>query len=685
MSARANPPPFEACLKDAQVLARDWIPRWLGQLQKTLQQCAATASHHQEKQAYLHAGTVLVGARDRMADQFLKALSDGVQAAQERATGNAPRVPSTQRAWDGVSMEDLELMDHLQVQATVELARLQQVVKMAADSELLALGALLSGAQGLPAVRQEANPLRPEVVIAALMQALSHLHVDEAARMRWLHVGAVPLGAELQRFYRDLALGLEQRNVQPAAYVVVPTVVAHRAAVAEGSTRPESAPLDTKIGDAAVLTLDHLHQLLVGNLDHGGEVVSDQGASGSGNAMVRTLAVEVVALMLRTIAQDQRLLPSVRDMVQQLKPVLLHLARAEPRFFADRHNPARRLLDTITARSLAFSSEQDTGYAEYAQQVHDVVKTMNASTSALPDRIVEQLNRLLPQSAPDQGLAMQTLVHVEQRHLLAEHVAREIQARPDFGRAPGLVRRFLCDPWAQVLAHARLHLGTAGKGCLDDVPAQRYMDILPDLLWSCQLAQASLNRPRLVRVVPAILRTLREGLDSIDYPRVRAEAFFQGLMGLHEAAYKTRHNGDPAAPLPPRGDEPAPEPWMHAEEARHSGFVDTLLAAPDFADTQPFARGLSLLASEPLPELAVGAWVELEQQDVVRRCQLRWASPHGTLFLFNTAEGLPISLTRQGLDRLSAQGRLRVVAGQGILDEALAAVARQAWINSGKL
>jgi Protein of unknown function (DUF1631) len=684
MNARANTP-FDACLKDALVLARDWIPRWLGQLQKELQQRAATAPHHHEKQAYLHAGTVLVGARDGVADGFLKALSDGMYAAMERDNGNPPRAHSTRRNWDGVSLEDLELMDHQQVQATVELARLQQVVRIAADAELLALGALLSGAQGLAAVRQEANPLRPEVVIAALMQALSLSNVDAAARMRWLHAGAVPLGAELQRFYRDLALGLEQLNVQPAGYVVVPTVVAFRAAAAEGGARPERALPEAKIGDAAVLTLDHLHQLLVGNLDHSGAAVSDHGASGSGNAMVRTLAAEVVALMLRTIAQDQRLLPSVRDMVQQLKPALLHLARSEPRFFADRHNPARRLLDTITARSLAFSSEQDTGFGDYAQQVHAVVQALQASTNALPERIVEQLERLQPHGAPDQGLAMQTLVRVEQRHLLAEHVAREIQARQDFGRAPGLVRRFLCGPWAQVLAHARLHLGAAGEGCLDDVPAQRYMDILPDLLWSCQLAQASLNRPRLVRIVPAILRTLREGLDSIDYPRARTDAFFQGLMGLHEAAYKTRHNGDQATPLLTRAAEPAPEPWMHAEEARHSGFMDTLLAAPDFADTQPFARELTLVAPEPLPELSVGAWVELEQQDLVRRCQLRWASPHGTLFLFNTAEGLPISLTRHGLERLSAQGRLRVVAGQGVLDEALAAVARQAWINSGKL
>ena len=55
------------------------------------------------------------------------------------------------------------------------------------------------------------------------------------------------------------------------------------------------------------------------------------------------------------------------------------------------------------------------------------------------------------------------------------------------------------------------------------------------------------------------------------------------------------------------------------------------------------------------------------------------------MFLFANAEGQPVSLTRRGLDRLTALGRLKVVAEQGVVDEALAAVARLAWANSGKL
>jgi hypothetical protein len=181
-----------------------------------------------------------------------------------------------------------------------------------------------------------------------------------------------------------------------------------------------------------------------------------------------------------------------------------------------------------------------------------------------------------------------------------------------------------------------------------------------------------------------VLRTLREGLDAIDFPRPQAESFFQALMGLHEAAYKSHRSGEMLKTSLRRPEEPvaAVEPWLQGHEARESGFIDTQLIVPEFVDTE------LLTCRQPLSSgdsLEVGAWIELQYPDRVQRCQLRWASPHRTLFLFATAEGQSVSLTRQGMDRLEASGQLRVVAEHGVVDEALAAVARLAWVNSGRL
>lgn len=687
MNARAESP-FDACLKEAFVLSTEWVPRWVGALYETLQQREAAAGNLRDKQDFAQARSVLESHRQLVADRFVERLGEVLQGGSPREA--ASRLGSG-RSLESLSFDDLELMDHDQVQETVEQARVQQVVKLAADEEFVAFNARLSRAQGLDVVRRQIkNPLAPDVVVGALMRALGGLHVNEAVRTRWLSVGALPLGQELETLYRRLADQLDRWGVQPAGYQVVQngTPLAPAKAVAP---RTDSVPAAGLFGSNALLTLDHLHQLLVGNLEQGGQSVSDQGASGSGNAMVRTLAGEVVTLMLRRIHEDTRLLAPVRELVQDLKPALLQLARHDPRFFADRQNPARRLLDIITERGLAFTSEQEAGFNAYAQQLQGVVQDLQVPAQSLAERFPQVLLRLsqgaLVSQSSTRGLAMQTLVKVEQRNLLAERVATDIQARNDFARAPGVVRRFLTGPWAQVVAQARMSAAQTDGLQPGDAPALRYMDLLPDLLWSSQLALASRNRPRLIKVIPGLLRTLREGLDSIDYPRSQTEAFFQALMGLHEAAYKTQLSGVALDGLPSRQGDLLPGTWVHPAEARDSGFMDDLSidTQPAFEDTEPMSSDWQRLREAdacPVGSLPMGTWVDLREDDHDLRCQLTWASPHGTMFLFSAANGRSVSLTLRGLQRLQELGRLRVVADHGLVEDALDAVAREALRNS---
>lgn len=692
----SNTQAFDACLREALAQTREWVPRWLGKLHSTLKDRELSAGQLSEKQGMLQARTTLESHRELIATRFIAAFAQSMENALPHTGTGSRRSPT-------VSFDELELMGDDQVQETVELARVQQVVKMAVDEDLVTLTSRLNGAQGLTVVNPDANPLRVEVVVAALMTALKGLHVDAAVRTRWLQVGAITLGDELRNLYADLSRQLDRAGVKPAGYVVTQTATP-RKAVAPASQRDEAVSVQEVLGNDNLLTLDHLHQLLVGNLDlneksHSKTAVSD-------NVMGRTLASEVVGLMLKRIAADERLLAPVRNMVQDMKPALLQLARSEPRFFADKQNPARRLLDAITERSLAFTSEMDPGYNPFSNQVRGIVRTLLKPGEDLAERfpsLLAELHRSQAESvAPAQvqarGLAVQTLVRVEQRNLLAERVAAEIRARNDFEKAPGVVRRFLTGPWSQVVAQARLEVSESSTASPVDSPARRYSDILADLLWSSQLALASLNRPRLVKVIPGVLRTLREGLDSIDYPREQTEAFFQALMGLHEAAYKTQRSSHE----PPPAEEEQPsiqpemddEPWMQRTEARDSCLMDDVLldsqtsTQPAFLETRPMQRQRDWadvkaeMAVQRTADLPVGTWVDVLQDGQAMRWQITWASPHGTLFLFTGANGRSLSMTKRGLERLLEQDRLRVVADHGVVDEALDEVARQAWLNS---
>ena len=685
---------FDACLKEALAQTREWVPRWLDRLHGDLKDKELSARQLGDKQVFVEARTALESHRDVIATRFLAALGDSV--------GNAlPGTDAQPRRAKSVSFDELELMGDDQVQETVELARVQQIVNMTVDHEIVEFTARLCTAQGMHSVNADANPLRADVVVGALIKSFKGLNVTPAVRSRWLQTGAISLGNELQNLYMHLSALLERLGVEAAGYNVIQAPQSRTAPDTATGRRTGGAQEEAGLGTDALLTLDHLHQLLVGNLDQPGEEAErEPGAGATGNAMVRTLASEVVSLMLKQIAADERLLRPVREMLQDMKPALLQVARTEPRFFADRQNPARRLLDAITEHSLAYTNEQDRGYAAFSRQVRKIIDTLQKPGPDLSDRfpgLLQHFNRsqteaMAPEQVQARGLAVKTLVRVEQRNLLAERVAAEFRSRNDFSRSPGVVRRFLTGPWAQVVAQARLEVSNATGLSTSEMPAMRYTDILPDLLWSSQLALASLNRPRLVKIIPAILRTLREGLDSIDYPRAQAEAFFQALMGLHEAAYKTQRVEPPQDFPPSQQGEIDLEPWMQPAEARDTGFFDDVSSEslsdtqPSFVDTQPLQRDWVELkadmAAQPPSQFSVGTWVDMWQEGQAVRCQITWASPHGTLFLFAGPHGRSLSMTRRGLDRLIEQDKLRVVADQGVVNEALDEVTRQAWLNS---
>ncbi len=682
-------------MAQALVHAREWVPRWLAQLYEALAQREAQAATLPEKQVYTKARKTLLNHRTRISTDFLQALTRLLQPNDAKALLANAELAGAARPVPARSFDQLELMDHDQVQESVDMARLQQVVKMAAEEDQLVFNARLSRALGSDVVRGEINPLRPERVLAALVEALDGVDVEPAVRALWLNTGAVLLGVELQRLYRSLAELLGRWGVELAGYAVVPTVHARATRASGNSGWKDSVPAADVIGNGSLLSLDDLHRLLKGNLEQGGHKVSDQGVSGSGNAMVKTLATQVVDLLFKRVTEQPQLLASVREQLMGMKPALSQFALNEPRFFAEPDNLVRQLLDRITERCAAFSSEQDAGFSVFADLVRDVARTMQSSSTDLASVFPELLTHLEDKPPPGPlSPSQQTLVRLAQSVRSVEAMVAEMRAFKDFARSPAVVQRFLCGPWSQVVVQARLNAGGEVADIPPEAPASRYMAILPDLLWSTQLALASRNRPRLIKLVPRVLRTLREGLDAIDYPREQAETFFHALLGLQDAAYKSLIEEPPASARKPAAG-PAPEvDGMTVTEVFDGDFdaefgtEEVQDTRPAFSDTQPMPRDEAELKVETPPtdpELVLGAWFDLWHEDQLLRCKLSRVSPHGTVFLFTTGQGRTLSLTRHGVSSLRAHDHLRRVPDPDQEPSPQDEAVRQAWADSLRL
>ena len=426
----------------------------------------------------------------------------------------------------------------------------------------------------------------------------------------------------------------------------------------------------------------------------------------------QALSLEVVTLMVDNIAHDPRLLEPVRQVIRNLEPALLRLALVDPRFFSDKQHPARRLLQDLTHRSLAFDSVGATGFDDFLREIQGALAPLFKAPIESAEVFEAKLSSLQRSwslashsSQKKQHAAIEVLKHAEARNLLAERIAQDIEAHPDSAMVPAVVIDFLSGPWAQVVAQARI---TQGAGSAEAV---KFEALIPALLWSAHPVLARSSPSKLTRLVPRLLSTLREGLDTIHYPVTRTSVFLEALMGIHQQVFRPgtavppppiaaveglQHEVPAATPAPAPAPVPerAPErarpmidgdPWMAPEEAAASNFVELA----EMVDSLPVAGAVTAnlqKAPEPVPiadsELNLGSWVEIWANEQWVRTQLTWASPHGTLFLFTGAFGTTQSMTRRSRDKLLASGKLRLISGQPVVEGALDAVAQAAMRNS---
>lgn len=170
------------------------------------------------------------GWRTRYPSDLLALFKAGLDDTEPRAATPATLSASASiGAADGTSRHApltynaFSLVEDADVSQAIESSRLLQQVLPVVEPTLAELNKLISTVQGLPNVRPELNPLRPEVFALALREMVAAAPVEPAIAALWLKYLAEPLGRELNRVYERLVNQLELAHVQGASYRVLPT------------------------------------------------------------------------------------------------------------------------------------------------------------------------------------------------------------------------------------------------------------------------------------------------------------------------------------------------------------------------------------------------------------------------------------------------------------------------------
>jgi hypothetical protein len=411
--------------------------------------------------------------------------------------------------------------------------------------------------------------------------------------------------------------------------------------------------------------------------------------------------------MLESMLKEQgHLIQSVQDWIMALQVPLERLVQRDVAVLREPKHVARLLIAEVAHRSKAFSSELTPGFEEFFKPVRQCGQTLLkldrvgsqhfAHSMQELERIWQRTqDRIEAAKAQEQLLAQQA----QERKQLSERISFELLRRDDAASAPIFIKQFFTNAWAQVLAKARLH---------PDHPndAHRYWEIVADLLWSANVQETSQSKNRLIRTVPVVLSTIREGLKSIQFETERAEQFLAELIKLHEAALNIKtetprmksaasaqaslqsqsvpldtltrslpasavseltpasmlHQSAASTEIQPRATiEPEMDSLLSEDEILVESPSEISQLASSSALHEEFERstaatGVPLVAGLPRQ----GQWVLLQQNGQWTRTQLTWVNPQSTLFMFTGSNGATHTMTRRALDTALAQGKLRL-------------------------
>ena len=282
-SSQQLSPAYQACLEESLRQASSLIEQWCTRLQDILYARTMALTGASDRHPVQQAIVALRKERGMVAQGFMaelrQAIADDALSVPVRKSG--PRL----RSLSSLRFDDLELMEDHQVQETVERARLEQTVRLSCDAALAGFSARLSTVQGLAVVKADRNPLRPDIVLPALLKVLGDRAFLPEVRACLLLEGGQILGDELQSLYLAMDAWLARQGIAPAAYSVIasPESQVDRVGLAPEARLPqppasvhEAAGAASFSADLAtdqvsrrkkLLTLDHLHHLLAGDYE----------------------------------------------------------------------------------------------------------------------------------------------------------------------------------------------------------------------------------------------------------------------------------------------------------------------------------------------------------------------------------------------------------------------------------
>jgi hypothetical protein len=328
--------------------------------------------------------------------------------------------------------------------------------------------------------------------------------------------------------------------------------------------------------------------------------------------------IDIVSMMFEFILEDKTLSDRVRAEIARLQIPVIKVAILDKKFFDQQSHPARLLLNELAyAGGSQELGDEDAIFLKVEYVVNRVLAEFQTNVDIFTE-LLEEFKQFVDTELQGNKVSEKRLVQIKQK------VSDEIEKRIKEYKIPKLVYDFLGTKWKDVLTRVGMKTackGTAWTACVD---------VVSDLIWSVQPKLMSSERQELTRMIPKIIKRIREGLKLISIDDKATQEFLDQLGALHLNCLKGGSEMKSRDPLDEieaslkaelEGDEGGGNPFA---EDLPEGEFEYFATSDDFTMVQLTSEAKRSKNYKVVQEMEMGTWVEFKNKDKVKRGKLSW-------------------------------------------------------------
>ena len=380
--------------------------------------------------------------------------------------------------------------------------------------------------------------------------------------------------------------------------------------------------------------------------------------------------IDIVSMMFEFILEDKTLSDRVRAEIARLQIPVIKVAIMDKKFFDQQSHPARLLLNEL---AYAGGSQEIGDEDAIFQKVEHVVNRVLAEFQTNVDifaELLEEFKKFVDSELQGNKVSEKRLLQIKQR------VSDEIEKRVKEYKIPKLVADFLGTKWKDVLTRVGMKTackGTAWTACVD---------VIGDLIWSVQPKLMSSERQELTRMIPKIIKRIREGLKLISLDDKTTQEFLDQLGSLHLNCLKGGSEMKAKDPLDELeaslkaelegGGDDSGNPFA---EDLPEGEFEYFSTSDDFSMVQLTAEAKRSKNYKVVQEMEMGTWVEFKNKEKSKRGKLSWKCDFTGDFTFvDRRYKLVADISTMDLITRLDNGTATIITDVPLLDKAINAV-----------